>query len=440
MVLKNTPFFLCIILSISCHITKKTDSGIAPIHTRPMKDSVQQNISPKKSDVFLEGLLKSRPHFFNNFLAKSDSLNIQIIYTQIDRHSNNQPQFKTYYYNVNPAKYFYPASTVKMPVALLALQRLNELRVFGLNSNSTMVTESGFSGQTSVYNDPTTSDGRPSIAHYVKKIFLVSDNEAFNRLYEFLGQEYINERLQKMGYQNVEILHRLSIALNEEENRHTNPVKFFNEEGKNLYSQPMQVNKRSYPPRNDSAGKGYISGDHLMNSPMNFSKKNRIGLEDLTNILRSILFPSAVPEKERFNLKPEEYRFVWKCMSQLPSETTYPSYDSANYWDSYVKFLLYGAVKGELSKNIRIFNKVGDAYGFLTDVAYIVDFTNNIEFILSATIYCNSDGILNDDRYEYDTVGFPFMKQLGELIYEYELKRGRPTKPDLSEFILMYDK
>ena len=51
-----------------------------------------------------------------------------------------------------------------------------------------MITEKGFSGQTAVYNDPTTPDGRPTIAHYMKKIFLVSDNDAFNRLYQFLGR------------------------------------------------------------------------------------------------------------------------------------------------------------------------------------------------------------------------------------------------------------
>jgi hypothetical protein len=105
-----------------------------------------------------------------------------------------------------------------------------------------------------------------------------------------------------------------------------------------------------------------------------------------------------------------------------------------------VKFLLYGNEKAPLPRSLRIFNKVGDAYGFLTDVAYVVDFERNIEFMVSATIYCNSDGILNDDKYDYDTIGFPFMKHLGETIYDYELKRDRANKPDLSKFRMIYDK
>ena len=59
-----------------------------------------------------------------------------------------------------------------------------------------------------------------------KKILLASDNDAFNRLYEFLGQEYINNSLRKMGYKDVQIIHRLDISLTEQQNRRTNPVRF----------------------------------------------------------------------------------------------------------------------------------------------------------------------------------------------------------------------
>jgi hypothetical protein len=68
----------------------------------------------------------------------------------------------------------------------------------------------------------------------------------------------------------------------------------------------------------------------------------------------------------------------------------------------------------------------------------VVDFENGVEFMLSATIHCNNDGIYNDDNYDYATVGFPFMKQLGLLIYEYEKTRTRRYQPDLSRFQLDY--
>jgi hypothetical protein len=92
-----------------------------------------------------------------------------------------------------------------------------------------------------------------------------------------------------------------------------------------------------------------------------------------------------------------------------------------------------------MPENIRIFNKVGWAYGFLTDASYVADFSNNVEFMLSASIYANSDGILNDDKYDFENLAHPFFYQLGQAIYQYELTRKRSFKPDLSKFRINYE-
>ena len=154
--------------------------------------------------------------------------------------------------------------------------------------------------------------------------------------------------------------------------------------------------------------------------------------------MRSIIFPEAMPKAKQFNLTKDDYSFLRKYISMAPSESNFPYYDSADYWDNYAKFLFYGSEKKPREPNIRIFNKIGDAYGFLIDGMYFVDFKNNVEFQLSATIYCNSDGIFNDDKYDYDTIGYPFMKHLGQAIYQYELSRQRKFIPDLSEFKIDY--
>jgi hypothetical protein len=398
------------------------------------------SVDGTKTDQLIESILNQHGNLFDSIVQHRKDWNVQIIYTQVDRGANNLPRLTNYYYNVNPNKYFYPASTVKMPVAALALQRLNELKNTGITKNTTMITDAGYSGQTAVYNDPTSSDGRPTVANYIKRIFLVSDNDAFNRLYEFLGQEYINENLHKRGYTDAAILHRLDIFLTEDENRHTNPVKFLDASQHVLFQQPLQFNQGDYPTRHDSLGKAFYKNSELINTPMNFSKKNRISLEDLHNILRSLVFPNTVPGKQRFNLTPEDYKFLLQYMSQYPSETNYPPYDTVYYHDAYAKFLLYGHEKGTLPKNPRIFNKEGDAYGHLIDVAYIVDFEKKIEFFLSAEIYCNRDGVINDDKDDFDTIGFPFMKNLGQVFYDYEIKRKRNHYPNLSAIKILYDK
>src|SRR5947209_15298345 len=143
----------------------------------------KKTFSVSKEPV-VENILRQQPNLFDSILQNNDTWRIQIIYTQIDRTAGNKPRFTTYYFNVDPNHYFYPASTVKMPTAFLTLQKLNELNVPGLTRNTTMITDSAYSGQWPTYNDPDAIDGRPTISDFIKKIFLVSDNNAFNRLYE----------------------------------------------------------------------------------------------------------------------------------------------------------------------------------------------------------------------------------------------------------------
>ncbi|MGB5359311.1 MAG: hypothetical protein WBN27_05150, partial [Eudoraea sp.] len=66
--------------------------------------------------------------------------------------------------------------------------------------------------------------------------------------------------------------------------------------------------------------------------------------------------------------------------------------------------------------------KVGFAYGTLTDCAYIVDEKNHIEFMLTATILVNKDDIFNNDNYEYEEIGIPFLAALGREFYNYALE------------------
>ncbi|MFT6321385.1 MAG: hypothetical protein ACJAT4_002315 [Granulosicoccus sp.] len=74
----------------------------------------------------------------------------------------------------------------------------------------------------------------------------------------------------------------------------------------------------------------------------------------------------------------------------------------------------------------------------MTDVSYIVDFEKGIEFFLTATISVNENQIFNDDKYEYKTIGLPFLSTLGKVVYDYEVQRERKVKPDLSKFKINY--
>ena len=312
----------------------------------------------------------------------------------------------------------------------MALDKINSLKIPGLDKSTMLYYDSVGARQETIYNNPYAQNGKQTIEQAIREIFLVSDNNAANRLFEFIGQESIHEKLAEKGYRDAYIRNRLELGRTQEESRQTQAIDFYDDNGKLIYHQAPQYNKQLLPYYNAFLGKGYYnSNDSLIMQPMDFSVKNRIYLNDLHHILQSVIFYDQTPVQHRFNLTKTDRDFLLKWMHTLPTESTYPTYDTTEYWPSYCKFMFMGAEKGPIPSNIKIYNKVGDAYGFLLDISYIVDTVNKVEFMLSGVIYCNNDGIINDSKYDYDNIGYPFYKNLGHLIYDYELKRKKDYLP-----------
>lgn len=391
----------------------------------------------------LKEILHNKLSNFNFLFEKPEKYRLQIIYTQIDRDKHNKAKFKTYEYRVNEQEYFYPASTVKLAASVLALEKINDLNIEGLHANSTMQTLKARDSQSEILRDETAQNGQPSIEHYIKKILLVSDNEAYNRLFEFLGQKQINQRMQELGFQHVRLNHRLQVSIPAIENKCSNPIQFVNSEGKIIYQETEKISDLELvAPKPILIGKGVMNDDgKIIETPLDFTQKNAFPLKAQHDFLKRLLFPESFQKKDRFRLSDTDYRFLYQYMSKTPNESKFPDYSTdSTYYPNYCKFLFYGADKSEkVNSGIRIFNKVGDAYGFLLDNAYVVDFKNKVEFMVSAVVLCNEDEIFNDDIYDYDKIGFPFFKQLGRAIYDYELTRKKKYTPDFSPFVFNYE-
>ncbi|MCF0055683.1 serine hydrolase [Dyadobacter sp. CY356] len=398
-------------------------------------------IAQKIDTIYLEKLLKSHPDKFSHILNHPKKNQVQILYTQIDRDNNNVPHFKTYSYNLDDHRYFFPASTVKLPTLIFALEKINTLKIPGLSKESTMITGADFDKQTSVEKDSTSENGLPSIKHYIKKILLVSDNDAYNRLYEFVGRAEINHRLKDYGLTTSRILNRYAVKDTELTSRHTNPVSFYSN-GKMVYSQPGKFDAADYPIQlsNLVMGKAYLdSSDRLVNKPFNMTNRNAFSMTDQQEVMKKLIFPEAYPMQKQFQLTADDYNLIYTYMSKYPTESDYPKYDPKENWPTSSKFLFYGADSTVTpDPDIRIFNKYGDSYGFIIDNAYFVDFRNKVEFFLTAVVQSNDDEIYNDGKYEYKEVCYPFMKNLGQVIYQTELKRKKKNLPVLTKFKMKY--
>ena len=394
-----------------------------------------QQASPTPDSPLLDSLLRTSPALAK-VLARPAPYQLQLIYTQINRDAQNVPHFTRHTYHLNPQQYFNPASLVKLPVALLALEKLHALPP-AVTRSAIMSTGAAWRCQTAVpFAAPADSDRQATVGNYIKRMLLVSDNLAYNRLYEFLGQKILNDRLQQLGYAGSRIVRRFA-PCDTAANRHTNPIAFHTATGDTIYQQPAQTNPRTpAPPLGPVfAGRAYQAGGRIIRQPYDFTTANNLPLPDITALLQGALFPESLPPPQRPSLTAPDYAFLRQYLHLTPHASRFSAYTSAKYFDAYKKYLYYGrSPTAVLQPGLRIFNIVGMSHGYLADVAYFADSLHQSEFMLSAVLYVNRDGIINDGAYDYDTIGLPFLAQLGQLFCQYEARRPRQFRPALSLF------
>ena len=402
----------------------------------------------KNSPILTSILEKASAGPAQQVLKDPDTYRLQIIYTQIDRNKKGEPRFTHHTFLVDPDKYFNPASMVKMPLAFLAMEKLNQLSsprknepgVPALNRDTRIMFDSSYSRQVAMRKDASAPGEISTIGHLVKRAFLISENDPYNRFYQFMGQGPTNQILQTKGYSSVRIT-RQFMGFTDEQNRHTNAVRFYNSNGQEIYAQEPGYNRDSFLfPAPILIGNAHINRqEQLVQGPFDFTRHNSISLEDMQKMLQAVVFPNSLPKQNRFDISEQDRLFLLQYLSQYPSETNYPKYDTSVFYDSYVKFFFQDSTH-RMPPGVRVFNKVGWAYGFLTDVSYVVDTINRVDYFLSATLYVNSDGVVNDSKYDEETVGFPFLRELGRLVYNYELTRKRPYRPSLNLQGIQYEK
>ena len=394
----------------------------------------------KNSPILTSILEKASAGPAQQVLKVPDTYRLQIIYTQIDRNKKGEPRFTYHTFLVDPDKYFNPASMVKMPLAFLAMEKLNQLRNTELNRDTRIMFDSSYPRQVAMRKDASAPGEIPTIGHLVKRAFLISENDPYNRFYQFMGQGPTNNLLQAKGYSSVRIT-RQFMGFTDEQNRHTNPVRFYNSNGQEIYAQEPGYNRDSFLfPAPILIGNAHINRqEQLVQGPFDFTRHNSISLADMQKMLQAVVFPNSLPKQNRFDISEQDRLFLLQYLSQYPSETNYPKYDTSVFYDSYVKFFFQDSTH-RMPPGVRVFNKVGWAYGFLTDVSYVVDTINRVDYFLSATLYVNSDGVVNDSKYDEETVGFPFLRELGRLVYNYELTRKRSFRPPLNIQGIQYEK
>ena len=363
-------------------------------------ETVSRSNAPELREVF-DNLSKYHP---------------QIILTRITRDASGAVEpLKTFEFNTDPARYFYPASTIKLPAAVLAAELISNHS--SADSQPKLHDEYQLIGTDLETVYPKEEERRSNLARDIERIAVASDNMAFNRLYDLLSPDAMETRIVELTLNRPRISHRLAISLPRELNRTLMGFEFLS--GDKSLNRRMRILAPHRAVEPTFIGIGYRSRGELIKKPFPVHTRNFITLRSLHEITLGLVLGAESTEVPQFRLTPDIRSFLLTQFSKLPRQSEEYAKLDPSLPDNYAKFLIYGDQNEvRIPDSIRIVNKIGQAYGFLTDTAYVTDSKSNAEFVLSATVFVNNNLIFNDNEYEYEQVGLPFLGALGRTVLE----------------------
>ena len=363
------------------------------LETNPIKSSFRKN------------------DFLKEIIKEKEDYEIQILLTKIDQY-NSRVDFQEYEYQLDDNKYFYPASTIKLPIVVLTLKKINELRSKG--SEITLKSKITLNYKDD-YSELVIRDSITSFQNLIADVFLVSDNSASNILIDFIGYNYFNHEMENAGFDKTYLNHKFN------PDPYVNSTWQISDLDNNIISSINDNQKiikaDEKTNRLEKGERRYFKGE-ILDESLNFSEKNRSSITDMHNLIKYIFYPEIFDSTNTFNLNVEDYDFLRYWMSRFTYEDIGEKFiGDENFFETYNKFFIHGDEQSVSNEQIRVYNKIGQAYGTSIDNGLIKNYQDNVEFILTATIYTNKNKVINDNLYEYDDLAVPFLAKLSRAIY-----------------------
>lgn len=357
---------------------------------------------------------------------------VQIALTRIEREADGSARFATATLGVQRQRWFPAASVVKLPIALLLAEVLEAANL-------------GFNARTVLASPPRSGHWEAAeplvetVWQTLWRLLVVSENVPFNRLYDVLGPDRMQARLVELGFDDVRLISRLG-SPDARLNRQTVASRIEAPEsgqgGELAWVPRWTSDARRAASRRFPFGTALKAADwrdergRIEKGPRDFSTANFLPLEDAHAMLLRLAFPEATRRSQRWALSATTRLSLLRITGLFPRESPLlatGTHAPAAFGDGYAKFFVVGD-RDAAPRGVRSFGKTGEAFGHQGETALLTDADGQCEVLLSANVYANADGVLNDDRYEYDTVSRPFLAALGRAALAAEKERPRPHR------------
>jgi hypothetical protein len=302
------------------------------------------------------------------------------------------------------AEYYFPASTMKVPITLASYAQLGVLKTkkMGLTRETTMRLR----------------DGSTTLARETWKALIISDNFSANRLLGFVGHKEAHQTLWAFGFNSTRIHSGFATGADIDPATQSPKIDISMPDGSTQELLPARKSDLVLPPTDAQKlmiGESNVVDGRKVPGPLSFAEKNAIRLRDLQDVLVRIMKPELLPRSSAPDpTAPDDLAYLRQTLGTLPSASGLPGYDRNVVADYQLMPFLRGLERVRPRSKFQIFSKVGQAYGFLIHNAYVVDKETGKSFFLTAAIYANPDEVMNDDTYAYDSISFPALADVGE--------------------------
>jgi hypothetical protein len=366
-------------------------------------------------------------------LDRASDYRLQILLARWSAEPDGTPCVRFHAYRVGE-EYTYPAGAIMPFVAMSAMRQMQESA--GAYDLLTRIQADGFRAEREDGSRVTVArEWSSTLDREMRRMSVLSMAQAFNRLFDLVGHQELNERAWSAGYSSVRLSQRMDEDLMPEDNVWSpalrlgpddSPLIFFPERLSPLVLTPAPVVSAT-------AGRAHVpsGAEESVERPYDFSTSNYVSLPDLMGVMFEITHPEELAAGG-FRLAPEWRLYVETLFSLMPSDAGISDTDTSNIGEfppERYKPMIPGLLRVVRNLDgLRYTSQVGRGFGFTTEVASVEN-QDGRGFVVVATIYANADGIVNDNRYEYGTISDPFFADLGEVLARQILVEQAPTPP-----------
>ncbi len=381
--------------------------------------SKAQNVAfNPRNDSTLFHILSNHDSLIDKVINNPSKYNFQLIYTRINRNSN---KINISTFSINEGNQYYnPASLIKFPLALVALEKMTSLKDSGISILDSLVLNTCSCDYGT--NKYVSNHKNPTLLQFLREMMIMSNNNAYNLFFDFIGRDVINTRMKLMGIENIQMKNRFTSGCSEEDNQISGGLRFKNTKSYNSFLIPClkstrhwSIDSSKYPTILESQ---IATKKTIINNRKNNSENNYVSLMQAHKLMINLMIPSANLFQNNFIIDSNYKNEFIKALGSYPRELENSEYDTAHLADYYYKFFIDPSIMQTKENKIRVYNKVGLASGFVSDVSYFFDSTNNIEYFISGALL-SKKAFSNENN--YNDFGIHLLRKIGGLIYKNEL-------------------